>query len=129
MQYGFHHIHLVCSSLEDTRAFFVDALGAEDGGVKFFGPAEGRKLDLDGVRVYLRGAKPEESREPGTGDLRFGYDHIGLKVPDVPRACDHLVGCGAVLMGEPRQTPSGWVAFLRGPDGIILELYDPVDDD
>ena len=129
MNFAFHHIHLVSGDLERLRIFFVEALGAVDRGAKSFGPAEGRKLDLDGVRIYLRGEKPGEKREPANTGLRFGYDHIGMAVADVPAACAALEGHGAVVLDAPRQTPSGWVAFVRGPDGIVIELYDPVEDD
>jgi catechol 2,3-dioxygenase-like lactoylglutathione lyase family enzyme len=129
MHYGFHHLHLVSSDLEQSKTFFVNALGAVDKGAKSFGGATGRKLDLDGVRVYLRELKPGEQRQPGDSDPRFGYDHVGLAVPDVKAACTELEHHGAVVTVAPLQSPSGWLAFLRGPDGIIIELYDPIEDD
>ena len=129
MRYGFHHIHIVSSDLDQTRIFFVDVLGADDRGAKSFGGAQGRKLDLDGVRIYLRGLKPGEKREPGEGAPRFGYDHVGLAVADVAQACAELERQGVEVIAAPRETPSGWVAFLRGPDGITIELYDPIEDD
>ena len=92
-----------------------------------FGGAAGHTLELGGVRVYLRQAKPGEDPEPGDGLARCGYHHIGIATKDVDALCLRLERHGAVVTAQPRQTPSGRVAFVQGPDRIHIECYDPVE--
>ena len=127
MDIRFHHLHLLCSDVERSRTFFTQALGAVDTGPKSFGGAAGHTLELDGMRVYLREAKPGEDPEPGDGLARCGYHHIAVAAKDVDALCLRLERHGAVVTAPPRQTPSGRVAFVQGPDRIHIECYDPVE--
>jgi catechol 2,3-dioxygenase-like lactoylglutathione lyase family enzyme len=45
-----------------------------------------------------------------------------VSVADLERACDELRGRGIALLAEPREYPWGRSAYLRDPDGRLLEL-------
>lgn len=46
-----------------------------------------------------------------------------VEVEDVDEAVRHVVGAGGVLLGEPGDKPWGQrVAYLRDPDGVVIEL-------
>jgi catechol 2,3-dioxygenase-like lactoylglutathione lyase family enzyme len=49
-------------------------------------------------------------------------DHFALAVDDLDRACEGLRAAGCVLLLEPRDYPWGRSAYLRDPDGRLVEL-------
>jgi catechol 2,3-dioxygenase-like lactoylglutathione lyase family enzyme len=49
-------------------------------------------------------------------------DHFALAVDDLNAACDALVARGLILELEPRDYPWGRSAYLRDPDGRLVEL-------
>lgn len=52
-----------------------------------------------------------------TGGRNFG--HIAYGVPDIYAACQRLVDHGVQILRPPRD---GFMAFVRSPDGISVEL-------
>jgi catechol 2,3-dioxygenase-like lactoylglutathione lyase family enzyme len=99
--------------------------------------------DVDAVRGFyaqLVGAAPE-AEWPGGGIFAAGSlkilvherasgmtggppneDHVAFGVPDLDRACDELRAQGVAFLVEPRAYPWGRSAYLRDPDGRLLEL-------
>ncbi len=55
--------------------------------------------------------------EPYDGGRNFG--HLAYKVDDIYAACQRLVDGGVVISRPPRD---GYMAFVRSPDGISIEL-------
>lgn len=52
---------------------------------------------------------------------------IGLTTDDVPAACERAVNAGATLLAAPAQKPWGQtVAYVRAPDGTLVELCTPM---
>lgn len=52
---------------------------------------------------------------------------VGLLTDDVPAACERAVGAGALLLKPPAVKPWGQtVAYLRCPDGTLVELCTPM---
>jgi len=52
---------------------------------------------------------------------------IGLLADDVPAACDRAVQAGATLLKAPAVKPWGQtVAYVRCPDGTLVELCTPI---
>jgi catechol 2,3-dioxygenase-like lactoylglutathione lyase family enzyme len=49
-------------------------------------------------------------------------DHVAVGVPDLERACDAMRAQGHELLVEPRSYPWGRSAYLRDPDGRLVEL-------
>lgn len=56
-------------------------------------------------------------REDYRGGRNFG--HLAYRVDDVYAACERLAGLGVVINRPPRD---GYMAFVRSPDGISIEL-------
>ncbi|RZJ40450.1 MAG: lactoylglutathione lyase [Brevundimonas sp.] len=52
-----------------------------------------------------------------TGGRNFG--HLAYKVDDIYAACQRLADGGVTINRPPRD---GWMAFVRSPDGISIEL-------
>jgi lactoylglutathione lyase len=55
--------------------------------------------------------------ETYTGGRNFG--HLAYKVDDIHAACQRLMDGGVVINRPPRD---GYMAFVRSPDGISIEL-------
>jgi len=55
--------------------------------------------------------------EAYTGGRNFG--HMAFQVKDVYAACQRLMDGGVTINRPPRD---GWMAFVRSPDGISIEL-------
>lgn len=55
--------------------------------------------------------------EPYTGGRNFG--HLAYQVDDIHALCERLQAGGVVINRPPRE---GYMAFVRSPDGISIEL-------
>ena len=49
-------------------------------------------------------------------------DHVALSVDDLDGECAALVAGGFAFLAEPRDYPWGRSAYLRDPDGRLVEL-------
>jgi catechol 2,3-dioxygenase-like lactoylglutathione lyase family enzyme len=49
-------------------------------------------------------------------------DHLAFSVADLDAACDDLRAHGVALLVEPREYAWGRSAYLRDPDGRLVEL-------
>jgi len=121
MDYRFHHLHLICKDLEKMIDFFSETLGATLLGRRKFGTADGASLDLQGTTVNLRAAREDENMAGDASSTTFGYDHIGLQVPDVDAAFEELKKGFSFFM-EPKDIPNLRIAFFKGPEDITIEL-------
>jgi catechol 2,3-dioxygenase-like lactoylglutathione lyase family enzyme len=53
----------------------------------------------------------------------YGLEHIGLTVDNVDEACEELKRKGADIAIGPLTRNAGLrLAFVRGPEGIMIEL-------
>ena len=55
--------------------------------------------------------------ETYTGGRNFG--HLAYRVDDIYETCDRLMKAGVTINRPPRD---GYMAFIRSPDGISIEL-------
>jgi catechol 2,3-dioxygenase-like lactoylglutathione lyase family enzyme len=95
-----------------VSAFYRGLLGADPvaewPGGSLFKVGDGKLL------VHERGA--------GTSDGPPNEDHFALAVEDLDGACTALASDEFVLLVEPRDYPWGRSAYLRDPDGRLVEL-------
>jgi catechol 2,3-dioxygenase-like lactoylglutathione lyase family enzyme len=71
--------------------------------------ADGVKLLVHARSASAEGGPPNE-------------DHVAIAVGDLDAACAALRGQGIELLVEPRDYPWGRSAYLRDPDGRLVEL-------
>jgi lactoylglutathione lyase len=121
------HTMVRVKDLEESLAFYCDKLGL----------TEIRRTENEKGRftlVYLA-APSDEARarsnaeapmveltynwdtEDYTGGRNFG--HMAFAVDDVYAVCQRLMDKGVTINRPPRD---GWMAFVRSPDGISIEL-------
>ncbi|MBA4503535.1 lactoylglutathione lyase [Marinobacterium marinum] len=62
-------------------------------------------------------------------DLGTGYGHIAIEVEDVYQACDQIKARGGQVVreaGPMKNSTSGTIlAFVKDPDGYLIELLSP----
>ena len=133
------NVLLVVDDLEAMKAFFA-ALGLRlEGESVVEGPAVGRLIGLENVRATLAmmrtpdgqcGIELDKFHTPEA--VRFGpvnapTNALGLRrvmfaVDDVDEVVGRVVGHGAELIGEMQYEESYKLAYVRGPEGIIVGL-------
>jgi catechol 2,3-dioxygenase-like lactoylglutathione lyase family enzyme len=139
-----NHTGLTVSSLDAALAFYRDTLGLEvvmeqekSGGylaaITGYPEAHVRMAHLatpTGGRIelfeYLEPRGRSTPREP----CDVGITHLCLVVADIHDAFRRLVAAGAEPFSDPIRIDTGanagaWGLYVRDPDGIILELFQP----
>jgi len=120
------HTMVRVKDLEASLHFYCDLLGL----------VETRRMESEAGRftlVYL--AAPQDAdrarveKQPEI-ELTYNWDtenydggrnfgHLAFEVDDVYAACEKLAAGGVVINRPPRD---GWMAFIRSPDNISVEL-------
>lgn len=126
MSYRFHHLHLLCSDLQNSIDFFTQILGATLVTLKKFGPADGAVLDFAGTTVNLRVAREDETVNTDTSRPVYGYHHICVQVEDVDATYKELSEKGFEFITPPVNAGDNRIAFFKGPDDIVLEALQPL---
>ena len=121
---GFEHVGMTSGDLDRTIAFYCDLMGlrlalrkpnvifldAGGGMLEVFGPADG--------------ATP--SRDVPAGEA--GMRHLTLAYSDVDAMINKLEAAGVPIVERPRNAHNTEmvrrVAFVRDPDGIMVELIE-----
>jgi len=113
------HTMVRVTELEESLAFYCGALGLE----------ELRRVEVEAGRftlIFLAAPGDSEAQveltynwdpEPYPGGRNFG--HLAYQVDDLYAACQRLADAGVVINRPPRD---GYMAFVRSPDGISVEL-------
>ena len=124
----FDHIHLRCSDPEATARFFETMFGAEaTRGVYPPGtlyPGQVRiMLRVGGQKVLIAPAHPHDPMTPAQAFPYYGLEHFGFTVEDLDATIAELISKGAEIAVGPVTRDAGvYLAFVRGPDGIMVEL-------
>jgi lactoylglutathione lyase len=126
--FRFDHVHLRSSDPEATTTFFETMFGAEakrdtyPAGTLY--PGQQRiSLTLGGQKILIAPTHPHDAMAPAPAFPYYGLEHIGLTVDDVDEACRELQRKGAeIAIGPLTRSPGLRLAFVRGPEGIMVEL-------
>jgi len=129
MEFGYTIVYV--QDVAASLGFFERAFGLK----RRFLHGSGAYGELDTGTTKLAFAQHEVAR----GNL--GHDYvaadrsskplgieIGLLTADVPAACEQATAAGATLLAAPQTKPWGQtVAYVRTPDGTLVELCTPMD--
>jgi catechol 2,3-dioxygenase-like lactoylglutathione lyase family enzyme len=122
-----HHLAISTASFERLRLFYVETLGLP----VVAGIPEHTILFLDagGTLVELIGEAPPDQPLPD-GFNRRGWQHLAWEVADVDAVYADLLARGVESYAPPEdfppEAPTLRIAFLRDPDGNLLELVQPL---
>jgi len=108
----FVEIALFTDDVEATRRFYE----------RFLGTAP--DAEWPGGAIYTVGTIKllVHERAGAMADGPPNEDHVALGVAALDAACDELRAEGVGFLVEPRDYPWGRSAYLRDPDGRLLEL-------
>lgn len=126
--FRFDHIHLRSADPETMAGFFESLFGAEvTRGVYPPGtlyPGQPRiSLRAGGQKILIAPTHPHDAMTPAPLFPYYGIEHIGFTVPDLDAAIAALRAKGAdVAIGPLTRDPGTYLAFIRGPEGIMIEL-------
>jgi catechol 2,3-dioxygenase-like lactoylglutathione lyase family enzyme len=132
------NVLIVVEDLEAAKAFFIE-LGLElEGEATVEGPLVGKLIGLGDVRATLammrtpdgQGIELDKFHTPEP--VRFGpvdapVNTLGIRrvmfaVDDIDAVVAHMRDHGAELIGEMQYQDSYKLAYIRGPEGIIVAL-------
>ena len=125
------HTMVRVTNLDETLHFFCDLLGM----------VEVRRIESDKGRftnIFLAASEDEaaarDARAPVV-ELTYNWDpedysggrnfgHLAFQVDDIYETCQNLVDAGVTINRPPRD---GYMAFIRTPDNISIELLNKGD--
>lgn len=136
------NVLIVVEDLEAVKSFFVE-LGLQfESEVTVEGPEVGKLIGLEDVRATLvvlrtpdgQGIELDKFHTPDA--VRFGpvnapVNSLGIRrimfaVDDIDAIVTHICAHGAELIGEMQYEDKYRLAYLRGPEGIIVALAEQI---
>ena len=133
------NVLLVVDDLEAVKAFFIELGLRLEGETTVEGPSVGKLIGLKDVRATLAMMRPPDGRGGIELDkfhtpnaVRFGpvdapVNALGLRrvmfaVDDIDEVVARMRAHGAELIGEMQYEDTYRLAYIRGPEGIIVGL-------
>jgi catechol 2,3-dioxygenase-like lactoylglutathione lyase family enzyme len=118
------HVHIRTPDPEATAQWFERMFGAQ----VLRSNAHGiPRIDvkLGGANIFLAHVKPGDSVNAPPVTPYQGLDHFGLAVSGIDEIAADLKAKGVQFTVEPHSPRPGIkICFLRGPQGISIELLD-----
>ncbi len=113
------HTMVRVSDLDASLDFYCNKLGLQ----------EIRRVDREAGRFSLIFVAPEGQEEcpleltynwdPESYDEGRNFGHVAYEVDDIYETCERLMKAGVTINRPPRD---GWMAFIRSPDNVSIEL-------
>jgi len=123
-QFTYDHIHLRSPDPEATARYYERMFGAE----VLRTMQEGKPridMKLGGANIFIAPIAPGSGVNPPPVTPYQGLDHFGLSVSGIDGIVAELKDKGAEFTMEPTTIrPGVRIAFLRGPEGVSIELLD-----
>jgi catechol 2,3-dioxygenase-like lactoylglutathione lyase family enzyme len=132
------NVLIVVDDLEAVKAFFIELGLKLEGETTVEGPLVGRLIGLEGVRATLammrtpggQGIELDKFHTPtavrfGPVDVpvnTLGFRRVMFTVDDLDAVVARMRANGAKLIGEMQHEDAYRLAYLRGPEGIIVAL-------
>jgi catechol 2,3-dioxygenase-like lactoylglutathione lyase family enzyme len=122
--YTWDHVHLRSPDPEATAQWFEKMLGAQ----VLRSTQQGQPridLKLGGGTIFIAPVKAGDGVNTPPATPYQGLDHFGLQVNDVDVVAADLKKKGVEFTMEPNTPRPGIrICFIRGPQGISIELLD-----
>src|SRR5215204_6478262 len=123
-KYTWDHIHLRSPDPEATAAWFEHMLGAEV--LRSMQQGKPRiDMKLGGANIFIAPVASGDGVNPPPSTPYQGLDHFGLTVSGIDAVAAELKAKGVAFTKEPTTVrPGVRICFIRGPQGISIELLD-----
>ena len=120
----YDHIHIRSTDPEKTAAYYERMFEAEiirtmqDGATRI-------DMKIGGANVFLAPVKAGDGVNAPPATPYQGLDHFGLSVSGIDAIAADLKAKGVEFTREPTTVrPGTRVCFIRGPQGVSIELLD-----
>jgi lactoylglutathione lyase len=123
-KFTWDHIHIRSTNPETTAQWFEKMLGAEV--IRTMQQGTPRiDLKVGGANVFIAQVTPGDGVNPSPATPYRGLDHFGLQVSGIDAIAAELKAKGVEFTREPTTVrPGTRVCFIRGPEGVSIELLD-----
>jgi catechol 2,3-dioxygenase-like lactoylglutathione lyase family enzyme len=130
----FHHVSLSVADLDAQQRWYQQTLGLTEVVERFDLPSPRVRTVVlrapNGLRVELierEGSTGQTFRDPLETALSQGYGHWALEVEDLDQTFSAVSTAGAQWVSPPAAAlqPGARFAFVRDPEGNLLELIQP----
>lgn len=123
-RFTYDHIHLRSPDPEATARYYERMFGAEV--VRTTQEGKPRiDLKLGGANIFIAPVTSGDGVNAAPVTPYQGLDHFGLSVSGIDAIVAELKAKGAVFTMEPRTIrPGVRICFIRGPEGVSIELLD-----
>jgi catechol 2,3-dioxygenase-like lactoylglutathione lyase family enzyme len=123
-KFTYDHIHLRSPNPEATAAFYERMFGAEV--IRTTQQGKPRiDMKIGGADVFIAPVLADGKTNPPPVTPYQGLDHFGLSVTGIDAIVAELKAKGAEFTMEPTDIrPGVRIAFLRGPEGVSIELLE-----
>jgi len=124
VKYGWDHVHLRTSDPEGMAKWFESKLDAEI--IRSMQQGKPRiDLKLGGGNIFIAPVAPGDGVNTAPVTPYHGLDHFGLTVSGIDAVAAELKKKGVEFTREPTTVrPGVRICFIRGPEGISIELLD-----
>jgi lactoylglutathione lyase len=124
VKYTWDHIHLRSPDPEATAQYFERMFGAEV--IRTIEQGKPRvDLKLGGANIFIAPVAAGSNINPPPTTPYQGLDHFGLSVSGIDAIAADLKARGAEFTMEPTTVrPGVRICFIRGPQGVSIELLD-----
>ena len=132
------NVLIVVDDLEGVKAFFIELGLKLEGEQTVEGPAVGKLIGLQDVRSTVamlrtpdgQGIELDKFHTPAAircGPVDAPVNTLGIRrvmfaVEDIDAIVAHMRSCGAQVIGEMQYEHTYRLAYIRGPEGIIVAL-------
>jgi lactoylglutathione lyase len=124
----FDHVHLRSPNPDATARFFETMFDAEvtrgtyPPGTLY--PGQMRvSMKVGGQKILIAPTHPHDPMTPAPPFPYYGLEHIGFVVADLDATIATLRTKGAdVAIGPLIRDAGTYLAFIRGPEGVMVEL-------
>lgn len=123
---GIHHIAIICSDYEQSKAFYTQVLGLEIIKETYRAERQSYKLDLavNGTYQIELFSFPDRPLRPTYPEAR-GLRHLAFSVEDIEQAVQGLKEKGITTESIRIDEITGKrFTFFSDPDELPLELYE-----
>jgi catechol 2,3-dioxygenase-like lactoylglutathione lyase family enzyme len=123
-KFTWDHVHIRTANPEATATWFEFMLGAEV--LRSMQQGQPRiDLKLGGAMIFIAPVAPGDGVNAPPTTPYQGLDHFGLSVKGIDAIAAELKAKGVEFTKEPATIrPGVRVCFLRGPEGVSIELLD-----
>ncbi|MDZ8091395.1 MAG: VOC family protein [Nostoc sp. DedQUE05] len=123
---GIHHVAIICSDYDRSKAFYVETLGFQIIQETFRAARNSYKLDLKvaentQIELFSFPNPPERPSKPESCGLR----HLAFQVDDVEETVFYLKSKGLEVENIRVDEITGKkYTFFKDPDNLPLEIYE-----